>query len=63
MPQIDLPYEFILPYPPDECAERLKMEYGDYGYSEIQIRIKPQLDALNFQIGLNFPVSLTQRRS
>jgi hypothetical protein len=48
MPKIELPYEFISPYTPDECVERLKMEYGDHGNSVIQVRIKPQSDASYF---------------
>jgi hypothetical protein len=48
MPKIELPYEFISPYPPDECVERLKREYGDHESSVIQVRIKPQPDASYF---------------
>jgi hypothetical protein len=48
MPKIELPYEFISPYPRDECVERLMTEYGDHGNSVIQVRIKPQTDASYF---------------
>jgi hypothetical protein len=41
-PKIELPYEFVSPYPPDECAERLEMKRGNYLGTRIEVEIEPQ---------------------